>query len=392
MFLAIKEMTRAKVRFGLLVLAVAVLAYLILLIQGLTTGLIDQFIGAIKNQSADVLVYGEQARKNLEGSVITPEQLAGIEASAEGSLVGRLGEGTFTVEAGGRQQDAVVFGYELDRCADPSDGCGDRTPGAPTTLVEGRYPSSPGEAVASSRNADAGFDIGDTITVIGDGGQTTITVVGLAEEINFSVAPTVFASWDTYVEARNIRNPDIAAQGREVWPSAAAIITADGVDPQALVDQIDAAVPLVEPMTRDQAVNGSPGVSSVRQSLGGVVLITLLIVPIVASFFFVILTVQKRSTFTLLRAIGARRRVLVGTILLQAAVVLLGGYLVALLLIELTDATGIAGDVAVALSPGVVLGILAVLVVLSGIGLLFSVLRVLRADPLEATQTQGMLA
>ena len=82
MRLALREMRRSKVRFSLLVAAVAVLVWLVFLIRGLSTGLISQFIGALEHQSADVLVYGEQARKSLEGSVVTPQQYDAVVASA----------------------------------------------------------------------------------------------------------------------------------------------------------------------------------------------------------------------------------------------------------------------------------------------------------------------
>ena len=52
MFLALKEMRRAKVRFGLLAGAVGLLVFLILFQQALLTGLINQFIGAIKHQKS----------------------------------------------------------------------------------------------------------------------------------------------------------------------------------------------------------------------------------------------------------------------------------------------------------------------------------------------------
>lgn len=387
MFLALKEMQRSKVRFALLTLAVAFLAFLILFIQGLSTGLIQQFIGALENQSANVLVYSDQARKNLEGSVITPEQFEQVQAAAGSqATVGRLGEGTFTVVAGGEDTDAVLFGYDVGNCPSPgTEGCGAAAPGAPTTLSSGRYPVSEGEAVASSRNRSEGFDIGDTVTV--QPGGLPITVVGLADNINYSVAPTMFVPWDTYVEARKIRNPDAV----EVFPSVAAVITPANVSPEAMVERIAADVPGVQPLTRDQAVNGSPGVSSVRQSLGGVVLVTLLIVPIVASFFFVILTVQKTPSLTLLRALGATKGKLVAAIVVQAGVVLVGGYLIALALTMLAGRLA-GGSVGISLSPGTVVGILVALLVLCAIGLYAAVRRVLKIDPIQATQTQGVLS
>ena len=97
MFLALKEMRRAKVRFGLLAGAVGLLVFLILFQQALLTGLINQFIGALKNQSGEVLVYNGQARKNLEGSIILPDQQAAI-AEVEGVAVASpFGQATFSV-------------------------------------------------------------------------------------------------------------------------------------------------------------------------------------------------------------------------------------------------------------------------------------------------------
>jgi putative ABC transport system permease protein len=372
MLLALREMRRAKLRFVLLTAAVAVLVWLVFLIQGLSSGLIIQFIGAIKNQDAAVLVYGEQARRNLEGSIVTPEQLEAVKVAAgPTSRVGPLGEGTFTVDAGGTEQDAVLIGHELGG------------PGAPATLTEGRLPDTDFEGVASSSNRGDGFDIGDKVTVL-PGGRP-ITIVGLATDINYSVAPTVFVSFSTYADARKIRNPDAVA----VFPSAVAVQPGRGVAPETVVQRINAEVAGVEALTREEAVDGSPGVAAVRTSLGGVTAIALLIVPIIASFFFVILTVQKASSLTLLRAIGAPARKLVGALAFQAAVVLLGGLVLAFVL--LLASSPIGGAVGVAIDAGSIVTTSLVVVVLSGLGLLFSVWRVLRIDPIQATATQGVL-
>ena len=68
MFLALSEMRRAKARFGLLIAAIGLLVFLILFQQSLQNGLITGFIGAIRNQSAPVLVYSVDGQRVLQGS------------------------------------------------------------------------------------------------------------------------------------------------------------------------------------------------------------------------------------------------------------------------------------------------------------------------------------
>ena len=87
MFLALREMRRTKARFGLVVAAVALLVFLIFIQLTLQNGLLTAFVGAIRNQSAPVLVYSVDGRRNLQGSVITPPLEAAITAVPE---VGRI--------------------------------------------------------------------------------------------------------------------------------------------------------------------------------------------------------------------------------------------------------------------------------------------------------------
>ena len=194
MFLALREMRRAPWRFALLTGAVGLLVFLILFVQALTGALIGQFIGALKHQSADVLVYSAQARKNLEGSVVPPATVDAVAAVPGVAASGPFGEGTFSVRAANELRDAALIGYEPGK------------PGAPTTLTEGRLPTAPFEVVASSRNRNEGFGIGDHVQL--EKGGRTLTVVGLASDINYSVLPTMFTTFDTYATARRDANPE----------------------------------------------------------------------------------------------------------------------------------------------------------------------------------------
>ena len=83
MFLALKEMRRAKVRFGLLIVAIGLLVFLILFQQSLQNSLLRGFTGALRSQSAPVLVYSTDGQRTLQASVLTP-QLEALARSAEG--------------------------------------------------------------------------------------------------------------------------------------------------------------------------------------------------------------------------------------------------------------------------------------------------------------------
>ena len=120
MFLALKEIRRAKARFGLLMAAVALLMFLILTQQALQNGLITSFVGAIESQTAPVLVYSVDGQRTLQGSVITPPLEATIRGVPGVADAGRIGQGTFTVTVGSDEQsDAALIGYEKARLGGP---------------------------------------------------------------------------------------------------------------------------------------------------------------------------------------------------------------------------------------------------------------------------------
>ena len=145
---------------------------------------------------------------------------------------------------------------------------------------------------------DSGIAIGDTVTTAA--GRSPVTVVGLTEQSQFSVLPTLFVAYDTYTTLRQAANPDATA----VLPSAVAVIPSSGVSPQAVAASINASVPGVTALTRSDAVANAPGVSSTQGSFAIVLALAVVVVALVTGFFFLILTVQKTPSLTLLRAVG----------------------------------------------------------------------------------------
>jgi hemin transport system permease protein len=275
MFLALKEMRRAKVRFGLLIVAIGMLVFLILFQQSLQNSLLRGFTGALRSQSAPVLVYSTDGQRTLQASVLTPE-LEGLARAADGvGVVGRIGQGTFTVTAGGSIAEASLVGYDTVGL------------GSPEQLGEGRLPEGPGEAVASAEDADDGFDVGDVVTI--EPGGDELTVVGLVEDAQLNVGPTLFVTYDGYLAAVAARNPDAGTP----LPNALGVAPADGTVPAELVASINAQSDDLDALTRDQAADEAPGVSQVRQSFQVIFLLYALVVPFVTGLFFLIVTCRS---------------------------------------------------------------------------------------------------
>jgi putative ABC transport system permease protein len=368
-FLALREIGRAKARFGLLTAAIALLVFLILTQQGLQSSLITSFVGAIQRQSAPVLVYSVDGERTLQGSIITPALEAQVAKVPGVAATGRIGQSTFTVaKNNGRPSDAALIGYE------------DANLGAPSPLVAGHLPTAAGEAVGS----DADFRIGDRVTILGAATRPTFTVVGLARDAQIQVTPTLSVQWPDYVGAVRAANPDAAA----VLPNVLGVAPDSGVTPSQVAANINAAIPQADALTRAQAAADTPGVTAVTSSFDVIFLLFALVVPLVTGLFFLIITLQKSRALTLLRAVGASGGVLVRALLIQVLIILGGGIIVGTALYALLSRTKV-GSLSLRIDPTAIATWAVLLLVLGVASAFAAVARVLRIDPVEATTGEG---
>lgn len=375
MFLALKEMARAKARFGLLIAAIGLLVFLILFQQAIQSGLINSFVGAIRSQSAPVLVYSVDGQRVIQGSIITPDLEAAVDGVDGVGDIGRIYQGTFTanVDVGVDGFDATLLGYE----AGP-DGAG---LGAPTTVVEGRLPTVDGEVVASTEG-DVQAAVGDVLTLVPGGLE--LTVVGLAEDAQLNVTTTLYATDETYLEAVAATNPDAG----EPLPNVLGVAPADGVTDDDAVEQINATSPELDALTRDDAASETPGVAQVQQSFQIIFLLYGLVVPCVTGLFFLIVTFQKAGALTLLRAIGAPAGRLVSSLLVQVVIIIgLGLILGTLVYFPISQQT--LGGIALRFDVAAVAFWSVLLIGLGLVSALVAARRVLQIDPIEATTGQG---
>ena len=372
-FLALIEMRRAVVRFGLLVAAIGLLVFLILFQQALQDGLITAFVGAVRNQSAPALVYSIDGQRTLQGSVIPPPLEEAVRGVPTVGAVARVGQSTYTVRVDGEQEerDAAIIGTD------------DQERFQPDNLTGGRRPQAEGEAVGS----DADFAVGDTVEVVPapERDPVTLRVVGVARDVELNVTPTLFTDFETFRAAALAANPDAQA----VLPNALAVHPADGATTEEMVDQINEAAPDAEALTRAEAATKTPAVDRTRQSFQVIFLLYAMVVPLVTGLFFLIITLQKAGSLTLLRAVGARPGLLARSLLLQVAIVICLGLALGIgLFFPLSQAQ--VGGLSLRFDVRVVIVWSTLLLVLGLVSAVASLRRVLHIDPIEATTGAGI--
>lgn len=302
----IREIWRSKLKFGLLAAAVGLLFFLLLFVNTVSSTLLSTFVGAIENNSAQVLVYAADSQATIAASRLSPDdvnRVAEVEGVADAAPISELTTDT-TFE--GEELDVSIWGVEVGG------------PGTPTELEEGRLPEA-GEALVDTSALDAGLAVGTSIDVAG----VPVEVVGVAADATYSVQPTLYVAIETWNEIFLATYPE--APGPPV--NLVGVTLDDGAQADVVATAISGLEGL-QGLTRSEAASATPGVSSIEQSFGLITGITFVIVVVVVGFFFQILTVQKLNVFALLDALGTRARSIVGYVLSQIGVLVVAGIVV----------------------------------------------------------------
>ena len=372
MRLALSEVRRSRLRFGLLSGAVALLVFLVLFLSSLSIALVDSLTGAIENGTSKILVYNDEARFTLDASRLDPaltDEVAAVDGVEEAAP---WRTASLTAEVAGDLVDITLFGFEAD------------APGEPPELVEGDMPVADDEIVLNDTEAGDGLDVGDTVVVETSG--TELTIVGLTTGVAANAAPTAYLPSSGYSRAVMGEAAE-AADAAELPANAITVRIADDADGEAVAGAISREVDGVQALDREAAAASIPGVDAIGQSFGLIIGIAFAIVVLVVGFFFLILTVQKLRTFLALRALGASISRLAAGVLLQISLVVAVG---------VTAATGLLAALTAAAGPGfpitfepLVIAVVFVAVLLSSLlAGLVAIRRITRLDPAQAPQLQ----
>ncbi|MEV5550209.1 FtsX-like permease family protein [Streptomyces sp. NPDC052309] len=189
-------------------------------------------------------------------------------------------------------------------------------------LVEGRAPKGEGEILIDSRTAErAGYEVGDTVRMSVDGPVLKPTVTGVFTTDDGTVAAGgSLALFDTATAQKLFGKPGTYD---EIDVQAKA-----GVTQAALKAQLDKALPkgvtettTGQKLADDQAEMIASSMSGMKQGLLVFAGIALFVGTFIIANTFTMLVAQRTKELALLRAVGASRRQVTRSVLIEAFVV-----------------------------------------------------------------------
>lgn len=352
MFLAWNEIRRNKLRFGLVIGVLLLVAYLVFFLSGLANGLENMNKAAIEKWDADAVVVTKEADKSLPQSHF--ERDAFDDADTESSA--RIGLLSAVASFGDDTSGIVVFGIDSDEFLMPE-------------VIEGEAFQKENETIAADSLKDEGFEIGDEIKL--SSSEEKLTITGFTKNAKFNAAPVLYTDFNSFQKI----NFGEASEANEDRVNGF-VIKANDLDKINLDKELE----LVPTQT---FIESLPGFVEQNLTLTLMIYFLFAISAFIVAIFLYVLTIQKVSIFGVLKAEGIpnaylARSVIAQTFILAFVGVLLGFGLTVVTGLFLPPAVPVAFDYVQMAGYGVAL------IAVSIIGALISVRTIVKIDPLKA--------
>lgn len=307
--LARRNLTRNRVRLAASVGGVALALSLTLALDAIYAGVANQLTTYIERAGADVWVAQAGVRNLHMVASTLPASVVDQVHSVQGvAAVTPILEATDTVSAGDERAVVYVIGLPAEASM-----------GGPWEIAEGSARVGPGEIIVDRGfAARAGVTIGDTVGVLGGEARIVGLSSGTASLMN-SVAFVSFADFE-------------ALRGGAAVISFALVRVADGASPKVVAAEIERLVPGVTAQSRPDFVaqerrivtDMSADVISIMSVVGFVVALAVVALTVYVA------TLARRREFGVLKALGARNRVLYRVVLTQAVLSVAVGFAIGL--------------------------------------------------------------
>lgn len=367
MFLAIKEMTKEKGRFLLIIGIIALISYLVFFLTGLAYGLAKDNTTAVENWNADQVVLKAGTNGNLSASMMEKSALEDFEGYDVSPVnLARVVAYKDSEESEENTVDIALIGLEQDSTAYPE-------------VIEGNIPEEEIEVLASlSLKEEENLEIGDTLRISMN--DREYEIVGFTEEAKYNVSPVVYTALNEASAAMvsymgDDENVDANSGATADIPERIAGILVHGDSDLQSNDQYDV-------IAIEDFILELPGYLAQVLTFGLMIGFLILISTIVLGVFMYIITMQKKQTFGIMKVQGISNAYIAKSVVNQTFIVSVLGVLIGLGLTLLSE-TVLPANVPFR-SNAAFYGIIALLIiVISLLGAVFSVRGVTQVDPLE---------
>lgn len=371
MFLAVRELAFARGRFALMGVVVALIALLVVLLNGLSVGLVNDGVSGLQRMPVTAFAFQQDVAKDSAFSRSVVDSGAVATWAGQPGVAEAAPFGSTLVNARsdrGIEIDLALFGVQTGSFLDPEVATGNRL-------------KREGEVVISKTAAEEGIAVGDTLRLEPAG--TPLRVVGvLADQHTYGHVDVGYLPLRTWQEiAAGIRAGDPVPDHVYSQITAVAIRAENG-------KQVDLAAgdraAKTTAMTLEESFGASPGYTAETSTLLLIQVFLYLISALVVGAFFTVLTIQRKHEIAVVRALGASTGYLLRESILQSFLLLVVSALVGI-------ALGVAAGAALASSPmpfemdaGSIAIAIALLVALGLAGAAIAVVRIARIDPVAA--------
>ena len=292
MFLSIRDLRFAKGRFAVMSSALFLISLMVVMLSGLTTGLGNQSIAAVKHIGADHFAFGEPAEGqslSFGESTVTEQQRDTLAATSHVDEAAIIGIAPVRITVGSREVAASAFGVDGHSFA------------APVPLDAGSA------AVDTDLAQDNGWTTGSRITI----GTQTFTITALVDDSFYSHQPVVWIDHSAWTQLPSAGGSD---------GTVIALRTSSGFDAAGAAASTGTAV------TDDKgALDAIGSYTSERGSLLLMQAMLMTVSALVVGAFFTVWTIQRSQDLAVLKAVGASTKYLLKDALGQSLIVLVLG-------------------------------------------------------------------
>lgn len=349
-FLAIKEIKKEKLRYGLIILMIFLISYLIFVLSSLAVGLASENTQAIESWNAKQVVLNKNANVSMGQSVLNKEDLKKVIITKNEALVGQ----TPVVAKNKKrpQVSAQFIGVKKDQFIYQDQ-----------EIIAGRKAKKDNEVVADQAFKAKGYHLGDKLEL--NGSDKRYKIVGFAKNAKINIAPILYgtlSSWRTFRQGV----PEL---------QASAIVSRDSNFHYSYKNSKTYPI--------KQFINKLPGYTAQNMTFELMIGFLFIISLIIIAVFLYILTMQKMHNFAVMRAQGIPSHTLVEATVSQSIILVVIGVVIGLLAMWVTMKL-LPAAVPISFTPNIILSGSLGMILTGVIGSLIPIKSILKVDPAKA--------